>query len=687
LADHTTEGMDRSIDHGSSPLLWKSAEVCEDDISRLSIALSVPPVVAKWLCLRGLTEAADALEYLHGSEPFTAPDDFLDMAEAVRILTDAVEQRQTIAIVGDYDADGVTSTAILHLVMKALGGQVMCLIPHREEDGYGLSTSLVDRAREAGAKVLCTVDNGIRAMDAVSYAKHAGMVVVVTDHHEPGEQLPDANALIHYERHRYPRIAKRLSGAGVAWKLGVALLEASATRSVGRDIGAAERDELHHLAMGYAAVGAIADRMPLYGENRRLLREGLNALAGVSHAGWQAFLARAGVQKQPVSVGDVEWKLAPRLNAAGRMDSAEVAYRLLMATNDASAATYAEQLEELNKARRSASLRASAEAIAATALGDVDRPSGVVVAGPWKLGVVGIVAARVAEVFQCPTVVFSDFGEPILRGSGRTYGHRPLYSLIEACSAHLHHYGGHEGAVGCGVERDRLETFRSAFQEQARRVADSVLPSAIDERAPVADDFLALSDVTLDLVQWKQRFEPFGEGNPDFLFYLGPLQIKEIQWMGADSKHARLHVAEGNVEHGLVWFQVPEAVKQWKAGQQIAVFARLEKNEWRGNLRPQLRVERGFLLDNPLLREQFAQMYLWFRRKGVITKSEMVGKRAETARLPLLFQIFCELGFAEDEGTAYHIVHTPKPRDLRHSTTYQRHLWQCMQAALKGPSA
>ncbi|WDL96191.1 single-stranded-DNA-specific exonuclease C-terminal domain-containing protein [Alicyclobacillus sp. ALC3] len=661
------------------PMLWRTAAVDKGVAERLAAEMLIPVRVARWLCARAGDEN-EAREWL------SAPDNaaglpwqwFHGMEAAVRLLLEYIAAGQRVCVVGDYDVDGVTASAILGTCLDAVDADWFCVIPHRVEDGYGLSTRLVERAREAGAKVIVTVDNGIRANEAVTYATELGLSVIVTDHHEPGQDLPTAaQAIVHWVASDEPTAVARLSGAGVARKLADAMFDA--LRSL-RATEAAERlAGLCPWLDGLATLGALADVMPMRGENRRLVRAGIEALRRTTMPGWIALCQSAGIDAANVTEQSLLWNITPRLNAAGRMGSATVAFELLMAPDPTCAQRAAEQIEAWNRARREATDKAATEAAADC----VERfgetvPGGIVVSGTWPLGVVGIVAARLCDRYKRPIIVLADDGSGLLRGSGRAPAGFPLLETVSHCATYLAHFGGHDSAIGCGLEKDQLNSFRTAFDHHAEawwqsRAADS---DVANSAGVFADDYLPLAEVTLDTWSWVNRVGPFGPDNEPLLFYLGPLEVVRVRTMGGRGQHLRVEVREGANKLELVWFSADDVAKTWQPGRRIGALVHLEENVWQGVRRVQARVVSAHSLSGAVIdRGLFTDVYRLLRARRRLHFGETSQTQAlEADKLNVILDTFVELGFARREASAYHMVDEATPCDLRESPSYQQHL-------------
>ncbi|GMA56270.1 single-stranded-DNA-specific exonuclease RecJ [Alicyclobacillus sacchari] len=576
--------------------LWKAAGVPNEDAACLAERLGLPTRVARWLLARNIVGEDEARRFLFAREAWTDPFDFLDMRGAVDRILAAVRDREQIVIVGDYDVDGVTASAILASELEARGAHWHCIIPERVADGYGLAPPLVERAHQLGGTLIVTVDNGIRAQAALEAAGKIDIDVIVTDHHEPvDELLTSAFAVVHYSRHADPERARALSGAGVAWKLTQAMQAVDPRRP-----GSTPAQFHEAWLMGLAALGAVSDMMPMRGENRRLVREGLMALRSCQRPGWLLLCERARVDVSKLSVSDISWRIGPRVNAAGRMAHAGTAFSLLMAEQRSQAADLADEIERLNVQRRQATERATQEAIAQVESIYGPSPDAVVACGEWPLGVVGIVAAKLVNHFGCPAIALAQMEDGLLRGSGRAPAGISLHSAVALCAPYLSHFGGHDAAIGCGLQMTHLADFRIAF---ARAVADLRAETrdvdAVSSENMIADDYLPLSEHGLELLDWAQRFAPFGPENEPLQLFVGPVEVRQATKLGNGS-HLRLRLVEGGVEQDAVWFQVPPlAAARLESGlpQVCAFLVEIEENVWQGRRTAQLLVRRGWVLD------------------------------------------------------------------------------------------
>lgn len=495
------------------------------DVSRLQSELGVSFVIAQILVRRGLSDAKAASDFLAGGADHK-PQEFSSMAEITERLLAYISEGSQITVHGDYDVDGVCSTAVLVRALRALGGNVDWYLPDRASDGYGLNPSTIERLAARGTNVLITADCAITAVEEVAIAKAHGLEVIVTDHHTPlaDGSLPDA-LILHPVICGYPCVD--LCATGVTYKLAQGVWEAS-----GRDIGPLEED------LDLVALATIADIVPLRGENRNLVTKGLRRLQGTGKLGLQALMAISSVDPSRVSERLVGFALAPRLNAAGRLYRADAALELIMTEDEKRAAEIADELHRANQERRHSETRILFEAEAQIAqLGE--RAAYVLAGEGWHSGVIGIVASRLAERHNRPVVVIA-LDEESGKGSGRSIDSFDLLEALHACSEHLVRYGGHRGAAGLEVERDALERFSEAFTAHAESAlsAEDFLP------ALRIDAVVSGGELGLDLAEELQALAPFGQGNPKVSLLLPAARFTEPHSMG-EGKHLRFTVHSG----------------------------------------------------------------------------------------------------------------------------------------------
>jgi single-stranded-DNA-specific exonuclease len=495
--------------------VWDERRCDEASVKELASALKVNPIVARVLCLRGHHDPDAASRFLkpalsHLHDPLM----LADMRPAIERTLAALARREKIAIHGDYDVDGITSTVILRRALELLGADVVHFIPERLRDGYGLQPETIDRLHAQGAGLVISVDCGIRGMEAARRARELGVDLIVTDHHEPGAELPPALAVINPKRHdcRYPD--KHLAGVGVALKFVQALCARCG------------RERWMPAFVKVAAIGTLADIVPLVGENRVIAKLGLEMLSKGPHkVGLRALLDVAGLGKRTIESSHVAFAIAPRVNAAGRMSTPDIAARLLLAADDAMATevkALAEQLDAENTRRQQeeASIATAARRIVETDP-DVGAQTVLVVAGDdWHRGVIGIVASKLVEAFHRPAVVLS-LGDGVAHGSCRSIPGFDMLEALESCAPLFMRFGGHQQAAGLTMEAERVKELRTALNRHAdTRLGPDDLRPRLRIDAPIS--FRGLNG---DLAYQVTELAPFGAGNPRPLFTAAGVEI------------------------------------------------------------------------------------------------------------------------------------------------------------------
>jgi single-stranded-DNA-specific exonuclease len=542
----------------------------------LAEALQAPGPVGEALVNRGVDRPETARRFLEPSledlhDPFLLRD--LDLATAR--LRAAIERGERILVHGDYDVDGITSTFLLYSVLTDLGARVEYRIPHRTRDGYGLSLDAIEEARRRGCTLVVTVDCGITAVESVARARALGIDTVITDHHEPPALLPDAVALVnpHREGCGYP--FKSLAGVGVTFKVVEALL---------RGRGGLERARAY---LDVVALGTIADVVPLVGENRVLARLGLERLNRGERLGLRALIDAAGLSGKRITSGQIAFVLAPRINAAGRMGNPEQGVRLLLSRDSSEASDIAASLEDDNQRRRrfdEGALVQAAERVERE-LGWPHCSSIVLWSDEWHPGVIGIVASRLVERFQRPTLLVALDGDRG-RGSGRSLPGLDLNRLLNDCGDLLEASGGHAFAAGLTVQRHRLPELRARFEALVR---ERLSPDDCVPRL-VLDGDLHLSECTLELVDWLERMSPHGLDNPEPLFRACDVGVESASAVGG-GKHLRLTLRDGTGRAEAIGFGLGErAAAITRAGRCDVAFVPT-RNEWMGETRIQLKVK------------------------------------------------------------------------------------------------
>jgi single-stranded-DNA-specific exonuclease len=537
------------------------------EADRLTAQLGVSPAMAAILARRGYADPDAARSFLEAAErhdPFT----MAGMEGACELILGHLRRGTPMLVFGDYDVDGVCSTAILLRALRVLGADPAWELPSRQDGGYGLSAAAVERFAAQGVGLLVTVDCGITAVAELATATALGIDVLVTDHHRPGAELPDC-PIVHPALGGYP--CPDLCAAGVALKLS----EALRTRA-GLDPLGAEED------LDLAALATACDLVPLRGENRRIVREGLRELARPSKPGLRALLRAAALEPGEVDAHALAFRLGPRLNAAGRLRRADPALELLLTGDERRAAEIAVELDDINRERREEQLRILIEAEAAC-LPQLDRAALVVAGEGWHQGVVGIVASKLVERFCRPSVVIALDGDAG-RGSARSIPSYDLHEGLAACGAHLERFGGHRMAAGLEVAVDAVEPFaRSLAAHAAARLSPRDL-------LPVAhvDAIVPGGRLGLPLAEELARLEPFGAGNPRPTLLVPAARIGVVAEMGEERDHSRFTLENGGARARGVAFRTTAASLARLAGERSDLAVTLEENSWNGMIEPRV---------------------------------------------------------------------------------------------------
>jgi single-stranded-DNA-specific exonuclease len=536
----------------------------------LSEKLGLSEPVAITLVRRGYRTPEAARAFLDADESYP-PSAFPSMAAIVKVISAAVCDGKRITVHGDFDVDGVCATTILVSALRELGPECDWLIPDRIADGYGLCASNIELLADRGTKLLITVDCGITAVEEVALARSLGIEVVVTDHHQPGPELPDC-PILHPTVDGYP--FESLCGTAVAWKLACAM-RGSEARNLGPDD---TRD------LDLVALATVADVVPLVGENRSLVRRGLAEARRARRPGIRALLEAAKCEPTQLDEGDLAFRLAPRINAAGRLYRADAGVELFLAEDESRAAEIAVELSRANSERRGTEreVDAAAEAALRELPDELREAPGLVLAGEgWHPGVIGIVASRLVERHHRPVVVISLDGEGGGRGSGRSIPGFDLLAGLEACAEHLSGFGGHRAAAGLGLPAEYVDAFRAAFAAHAA----SVLGPEDLRRTERIDAMVGGAGLGLDLAEELERLAPFGMGNPGVRLLVPGARVRDVRLMG-EGKHARFSLHSGAHRALGVAFGRPKL----GVGEDDSVDAavRLEVNRWNGSVEPRL---------------------------------------------------------------------------------------------------
>ena len=497
-------------------------------------------LLAGILAARGITDPAEALTLLAGEEELSDPALLTDMDAACQRIWQAIDNGETIAVFGDYDVDGVTATALLYQHLKGMGATVKCMLPSREGDGYGLSKNAIQSMHNKGCTLIVTVDNGISAVEEADFAASLGMDLIITDHHLPPETLPKAVAVVDPRREDDHSPFKGLCGAGVAFKLCAAL-------------DGCPPEEMLDYCGDLAAVGTVADVMPLTGENRTLVKAGLKLLQQTDRPGISALLEEVGLEGKPITAENVSYAIAPRINAAGRMDNAVTALQLVLCEDEERAEELAHKLNEINVARQETEqeiVKAAQQQLDAEPAILEDRV--ILIWGrDWHPGVIGIVASRLVEKTGRPVIVVSvdEHGEG--KGSGRSVQGFNLHECIASCEDILLRFGGHAMAAGLSVREENLPELRRRLNEWAARECAVLFTPPLE-----CDLSIHLDRITVESVRRLEQLAPYGAENPTPVFVLEKAVIDGI-FSVSEGKHCRLRLRQGNASIYAVWFGMP----------------------------------------------------------------------------------------------------------------------------------
>lgn len=549
---------------------WCLSACDKDAAAQLAENGELDPFLALLLTARGITDEIDAAAYLSADTEFSDPFSLADMEKAVERIAAAMDNFERIAVFGDYDADGVTATALVYSYLVSQGANVEYRIPDRMREGYGISCAAVQELSESGVKLIVTVDNGIAAVEEAAFAKELGVDMVITDHHTPGEVLPDAVAVVNPHRKDCPSEYKDFAGVGVAFQL-VCALEG-------------DSDTVLQKYADLLALGTLADVVPLTGENRALVKKGIRRINAGARPGIEALKAVAGVADRPLNASNVAFTLAPRINAAGRIGSAETALRLLLCDNEQDAIELANETDILNKQRQAIEAKISAEAIQQIEENPAVKYAGVlVVSGEgWHPGVIGIVAARLVSKYGKPAVVITTDGETG-KGSCRSIPGFSVYDALTACAPLLTHFGGHPGAAGLGVLTENIPALRNALDAYSKTGSMPFAQIGLDCK-------LNPAYINVSLLNTLAALEPCGCENPVPTFGLYNMTLRAVKPVG-EGKHLRLTLQKGASEIAAMLFSVTLAEFPYRIGDAVDLAVQIEKNVFRGEIKPSVHIK------------------------------------------------------------------------------------------------
>lgn len=548
--------------------VWSVAKVNKERAIAMANKLEIPPLLAMMLDIRGITKEEDVINFLQENKDFSDPFLMKDMDKAVERITTAVENGEKICVYGDYDADGVTSTSLLYSYLRdSLGADVMFYIPTRTGEGYGMNKGAVDKIHSLGVTLIITVDNGISAREEIDYTNSLGIDTVITDHHMPSGVIPKAVAVVNAHQKDDKSPFKDFSGVGVAFKLVMAI-----------EGEYADVDSLLENFSDIATLGTIGDIVPLVGENRTLVKNGLRHIQNSDRIGINAMKQESGIAEKEINSSNVAFTLVPRINAGGRLGSSEKSVNLLLTEDEDEAVTIADKLGMDNRERQSIE-----KEILASIDEEVRRTPNIVndkilvFAGKgWHQGVVGIAASRIKDIYDKPTIIIGIDDDGVARGSGRSVEGFSLCDAVFACSEHLTHYGGHPMAVGISLEKEKINDFRKAINAYCK---DIKMPYNILH----IDCKLNPNQLDLSILDSLSYIEPCGASNPSPIFGLYNMTVIATKEMG-NGKHMRITLSrgQGQVPVYAVYFNHNFQSCSYRNGDIVDVAVSLDRNIYNG---------------------------------------------------------------------------------------------------------
>ena len=583
--------------------VWSVAKVNKERAISMANRLEIPPLLAMMLDIRGITKEEDVINFLQENKDFSDPFLMKDMDKAVERITTAVENGEKICVYGDYDADGVTSTSLLYSYLRdSLGADVMFYIPTRTGEGYGMNKGAVDKIHSLGVTLIITVDNGISAREEIDYANSLGIDTVITDHHMPSGAIPKAVAVVNAHQQDDKSPFKDFSGVGVAFKLVMAI-----------EGEYADVDSLLENFSDIATLGTIGDIVPLVGENRTLVKNGLRHIQNSDRIGINAMKQESGIAEKEINSSNVAFTLVPRINAGGRLGSSEKSVNLLLTEDEDEAVTIADKLGMDNRERQSIE-----KEILASIDEEVRRTPNIVndkilvFAGKgWHQGVVGIAASRIKDIYDKPTIIIGIDDDGVARGSGRSVEGFSLCDAVFACSEHLTHYGGHPMAVGISLEKEKINDFRKAINAYCK---DIKMPYNILH----IDCKLNPNQLDLSILDCLSYIEPCGASNPSPIFGLYNMTIIATKEIG-NGKHMRITLSrgQGQVPVYAVYFNHNFQSCSYRNGDIVDVAVSLDRNIYNGqeNLSVIIKYIKNIqsnneeLIDSERIFDKFAKRY------------------------------------------------------------------------------
>lgn len=553
---------------------YRNKGLKNEEITAFAKQFNIPPAVAVILLNRGIKSEQQIQSYLKkGLDGVHNPFLMNDMQNAVDRILKSVSEHEKITVYGDYDADGVTSTAILYKFLTSIGANAEYYIPDRISEGYGLNIKAINRLAKNGTKLMITVDCGITSVGEVEFAKTQGMSVIITDHHTCKEELPRVEAVLNPKRPDSTYPFDGLAGVGVTFKLILALAVQLGMNS----------KEVFMQYVDLAAIGTIADVVPLTDENRVIADKGIKAISETKNPGIKALLCVSGAENRPITSTSVAFSVTPRINAAGRLEHAKTAVELLIEEDYDKAFSTATLLDEINRKRQLTEQDILSEAMDQVASFEQEQYVYVLNHEDWHHGVIGIVASRICDKFYRPCILISS-SDGKGKGSGRSIEEMNLFTALSECEDILTAFGGHSQAAGLSIRADKIDEFRNAINAYAKKLLENkqLLPKI------KIDCNLSPSSITLAAAKTIEKLEPFGSGNENPIFSASGMKIISVSQMGADGKHLRLCVSNGDYTFNCAGFGMGELCSDLSAGQTVDIAFTMNVNQFRGEENLQL---------------------------------------------------------------------------------------------------
>lgn len=668
---------------------WRVPSFDKKQAAEIAYEYGYDAMAVLLLAARGVTEPEDIAEFLDNEAELADPFEIKDMDKAVERIRTAIENEEKIAVYGDYDADGVTATALLYLYLESVGADVTYYIPSRMNEGYGLHTDAIDTLSENNVKLIITVDNGINSIDEAAYIKSKNIDLVITDHHQPGNNLPDAVAVVNPHRADDTSIFKELAGVGVAFKLASALEDG-------------DSDSILSDFADIVAIGTIADIVPLKNENRILAVRGIEAINHSDRAGIIALKKVVGYEDRDFTSTNVAFTIAPRINAAGRIEEATTALRLLLTDDMQEAEKLAEKLDGFNVMRQETESGIVDEAVAQIESDESIKYARVIVVDGmgWHAGVIGIVASKLVDRYGKPVMVIARDGSGEAKGSCRSIEGFSLFDALSNASEHLVRFGGHTLAAGFTVADDRIAAFREKINEYA---------ASMGAFYPVMNLDCKLNPQSIDVsfVDSISCLEPFGAENPQPVFGIYNAVLKSVRSIGAQGKHMRLTFEKKNQQYQAVYFGMSAEEFPYEAGDRLDFAVTVDKNEFRGEVRANIYVRSvklsdadddayfdSFMLYNKVRsgatltesemqsacpdRNFSAQIFMFMKsRKLYYGTAEDIAVKSglgsgNTCKVQIVLDAFCELGLLESADGCYQLVENAPKVSLGSSELLKR---------------